>query len=1024
MQSGAPPPNPSGERAGDVIDRYTLVAPLGEGGMGTVWRATQQVPVKREVALKIVKLGMDTREVVQRFEAERQALALMDHPGIAKVLDGGATNTGRPYFVMELVQGAPITKFCDEQRLGLRERLELFAEVCDAVQHAHHKGVIHRDLKPSNVLVAMGEHGPAPKVIDFGIAKATSAQLTEATMQTELGQIVGTPEYMAPEQSLGDGTDVDTRADVYSLGVMLYELLTGTKTFDVKRALATGFDELLRQIREVDPALPSTRVSSLGDTATTVASSRGSDATTLSKRLKGDLDWVVMRAIEKDRERRYDTPAALAEDVQRFLANEPVEAAPPSAAYRLRKFAVRRKKTVAAVATIGLLLVGGLAGTGYGLVEARRANDELEVANDNLEVAVDEKQDALERETEQRELAEANETRAQRELTRARTVTGIVHEMLTSASYHVALGRDTTILREITDEIAQKLVAGEVDDPLVAAEVDSIVALTYLGIDDVESARRHYERAYAGYAQEVGERDRRTLDCRASLLMCAGRQGECERALEEGEALLDVVRATLESDSSVEATVLSTMGTAAYTLARHDAAERYLTEALATTRRLEERMRADEAIDSGSSLADGRASLDRVIALRDTIRHNQALLLADLSRFDESLALFDTLLAEGLALASPDDPQVLGTRSARLSTLSMAGRTQDALVESSALIDSLTRVVGPDSPRVVDAKLEHTKFLGDLGRNDEALELGLEVVQEYTGRLGISHPETSFARYLVAMTLYRRGDVTGASALFDELLPIVREHGAGSKVGQSLKVINSAGLVKTAAGELDEAEALTIEAIEGSTEIWGPESRDTLGSITNLGWLYLRMGRPQEALEQFEKSLPIERRVLGETHHFTRSALTGVMNAKFSTGDVLGGRVASLELRDALVARVEEEPQDLIALNELVKSYLVHPMADLRDPAAAVPYAERAVAVSQRQNTDALGWLATSYGMSGRHREAYDTATELLGKLEEGTPHFEQVSRARAHFETQMQLEEEREAEADGAEDGEADDGD
>jgi serine/threonine protein kinase/WD40 repeat protein len=327
--------------AGGMIDSYKLLEQIGEGGFGIVFMAEQQHPVRRKVALKVLKAGMDTRQVVARFEAERQALALMDHPNIAHVLDGGETASGRPYFVMELVRGVPITAFCDNNQLRVRERLKLFVSVCEAVQHAHQKGIIHRDLKPSNVMVTMHDEKPVVKVIDFGIAKAMGQQLTEKTLFTNFAQMVGTPLYMSPEQARMSGLDVDTRTDIYSLGVLLYELLTGTTPFDERRLRKAAFDEVCRIIREEEPARPSTRISTLGDAASMISTNRGIDPKHLCRLVRGELDWIVMKCLEKDRSRRYVTANSLAMDVERHLLDEPVLACPPSASYRLRKFARR-----------------------------------------------------------------------------------------------------------------------------------------------------------------------------------------------------------------------------------------------------------------------------------------------------------------------------------------------------------------------------------------------------------------------------------------------------------------------------------------------------------------------------------------------------------------------------------------------------------------------------------------------------------------------------------------------------------
>ena len=455
-----------------VIDSYQLLQLIGQGGMGEVWLAEQKQPVRRRVALKLIKAGMDTREVVARFESERQALALMNHPAIAKVFDAGSTPQGRPYFVMEYVTGMPITDYCDKHKLTMRQRLELFVLVCEGVQHAHQKAIIHRDLKPSNILIGEVDGKATPKIIDFGVAKATAQRLTAETMFTRAGAILGTPGYMSPEQADSAGVDVDTRTDVYSLGVVLYELLVGTVPLEFRKM---AFDEILRRLREEDALRPSTKLGTLAQASNLVAQNRGADPATLARQLRGDLDAIALKALEKDRSRRYATPLGLATDIGRYLHDEPVLARPPNRAYQLRKLARRNRTLVTSGAAILLTL---MVATGVSTREAIRAIR-----------------------AERSAAASLKESR--QEAAKAQAVNSFLQEMLQSADPRSATkadpaaGRDVTVAH-VLDEAVRRLDAGSLHgQPLVEAAARESLGKTFYGLGRYPDAERQYRAAFA-----------------------------------------------------------------------------------------------------------------------------------------------------------------------------------------------------------------------------------------------------------------------------------------------------------------------------------------------------------------------------------------------------------------------------------------------------------------------------------------------------------------------------------------------
>jgi tetratricopeptide (TPR) repeat protein len=682
----------SADQTGEKIGRYKLLQQIGEGGCGVVYMAEQEEPVRRRVALKIIKLGMDTKNVIARFEAERQALALMDHPNIAKVLDAGSTENGRPYFVMELVRGVKITDYCDEKNLSTQERLDLFTQVCHAIQHAHQKGIIHRDLKPSNILVSTNDGVAAPKVIDFGIAKATTDQrLTDKTVFTAFEQFIGTPAYMSPEQAEVTNLDIDTRSDIYSLGVLLYELLTGKTPFDAKELLRIGLDEMRRTIRDREPERPSTRVSTLGaDELTTTAKRRGVEPPKLAHILRGDLDWIVMKCLEKDRARRYETANGLAMDIQRQLENEPVVACPPGNLYRFQKLVRRNQGVLAAVgAVVAALVIGLFVSTWMFLRERESKREQLRLRR--------EAETARNNETEQRREAQLNEKRARTEAEKSQQTARFLKDMLKGVGPSVALGRDTTLLEDILDKTAERVNKDLTNQPEVAIELCATISETYNALSLLDQGEKMAEEGLQIARSSFGDEHlgvARAIGVLGESQCALGKLDRAENSLRQALAM----NSKLLGDEDAEQNYLQFLAEVLQLRGKLDEAESMSRQVLTMNRKLK-----------GNEHPDVAASLN-----------NLAVLLKTRGKLDEAETLQREALAMQRKLYGSNHPEIAISLSNLAAMLEKEGKVLEAESLCREALALQTKLCGRNSLPVAYSLNNLAEFLVNAGKLNEA----------------------------------------------------------------------------------------------------------------------------------------------------------------------------------------------------------------------------------------------------------------------------------------------------------------
>ena len=777
------------------IGHYRLLELLGEGGMGEVWLAEQTEPVHRRVALKLIKLGMDTRQVVARFEAERQALAVMDHPGIAQVFDGGATEDGRPYFVMELVQGIPLNEYCDTHRLSTEERIRLFVDVCHAVQHAHHKGVIHRDLKPSNVLVAVKDDEPVVKIIDFGIAKALGHDLTDRTLVTRIGQIVGTPEYMSPEQAERSGLDVDTRTDVYALGVILYELLVGALPFD----FSAKADEAIRHaIRETEVPRPSTKLTSLPETRDTIARYRRTTVEALRRELKSDLDWIILKAMEKDRTRRYDTANGLALDLGRHLRDEPVLARAPSARYRVGKFVRRHRLGVAAGGAIAAALILGTTMATLGMVRAQRA-----------------------------------ERRAEGEAEAAKQVSDFLVELFRVNDPSEALGNSITA-REILDRGAERIEKDLTDQPPLQGRLMEIMGTVYTSLGLYRDAEPLLLRSLEVRRAALGSHH---LDVAGSLHALAWlyrAQWRLDEALPLAQEAAEIREEKLGPDDLEVATSLQVLGMVQRDQGNFEAARLNLERAL----EIREAALGPDHIEVSTSLYHlGWLALREGEYVRAKELYQRSCTISERELDPDSWTLGWCYNDLGVVLDH------LGERDA----------AEEYYLRALRIFE---KVLSPEHPGL-GSLLNNLGAMywrkGDYTAARPYYERAL-AIQE--AAFGPDNPRTASALMNLALLSQSEGDYQGAYDRYRQALEI-DEAALGPNSAEVANTLGNLGYLLRFVGEYEDAQRVLQRSLEMKEAALGPENPELIHDLTNLGFLFRDLRQTEESVSSYRRALEI-----------------------------------------------------------------------------------------------------------------------------------------------------------------------
>jgi hypothetical protein len=842
-----------GPQPGTVIaGRYKLLEQIGEGGMGTVWVAEQTQPVRRKVALKLIKAGLDSSAVLARFEAERQALAVMDHPHIAKVLDGGATDTGRPFFVMEYVKGVPITQYCDATRLSVPERLQLFVQVCAAVQHAHQKGIIHRDLKPSNILVAPYDDKPVPKVIDFGLAKAMHQALTERTLHTAHETVLGTPLYMSPEQAQLNNLDVDTRADIYSLGVLLYELLTGTTPLEKKRFKEAAWEEVRRLIREEEPPRPSARLSST-DTLPALAANRQTEPARLTRLVRGELDWIVMKALEKDRSRRYETANAFALDVQRYLAGEPVLAAPPGVRYRLGKLLRKHRTALVTAAALVLLLVAGVAVSTWQAVLATQAEG---VARRAEQQALQAQQAEAQRAASER-LANRNAQAQKAEAERAATAERLANEQAQKRLQQIEKANAilTSIFRDLNPRLeakgdlplqaqlgqrldkAAELLEGEaVGDPVAVARLQLTLGNAHLSLGYAGRAIALFTKARQVLEAKLGAGHPDTLTSMDNLAQAYLADGQLQKALPLFEQTLAKRTAQLGADHPVTLAGMNNLA-GAYL------ADGQLKKAIPLFEDTLARLTAQLGTDHPDTLA----SMNNLAAAYQADR-----------QLKKALPLFEDTLAKRTAKLGADHPDTLTSMNYLALAYLADGQLKKALPLLEDTLAKRTVKLGADHPDTLHS-MNHLAAAYYVAKQlDQSIALFEETLKRQQAKLGRDHPHT-------LMTMANLGFTYRDVGRLQEALPLLEEAYRAAKIFPKLRHVGvHLLLIYAKVGETAKFANLLPEQLAEARQALPKDSPQLAALLAQFGLALLEQKKGAEAEALLRECLAIRRKTQPE----------------------------------------------------------------------------------------------------------------------------------------------------------------